>query len=197
MIVKNEQELLDRIRDIRSSEKLFYQRVKDIYATSIDYETLAKTTQDFFASVQNKLHWAIHKHTAAELIYTRADAKKVNMGLTTWKSDKIRKNDVTIAKNYLSEMEIKELRQKNNQPSMQQSFQQPNSDQNDFIMTEIGNLKEIVLSLQQYTMDVNKMLLEDRIEPNYLLLHEPYMPKLIQQTTLQCLLKKPITQFLV
>ncbi|MEO6837405.1 MAG: virulence RhuM family protein [Ginsengibacter sp.] len=103
------QELLDRIRDIRSSEKIFYQRVKDIYATSIDYEPSAKTTQTFFASVQNKLHWAIHKHTAAELIYSRADADKKDMGLTNWKSDKIRKVDVIIAKNYLSELEIKEL----------------------------------------------------------------------------------------
>jgi hypothetical protein len=103
------QELLDRIRDIRSSEKVFYQRVKDIYATSIDYDAKAEITQTFFATVQNKLHWAIHKHTAAELIYNRANANKVNMGLTTWKSDKIRKGDVTIAKNYLSEMEIKEL----------------------------------------------------------------------------------------
>jgi hypothetical protein len=103
------QELLDRIRDIRSSEKVFYQRVKDIYATSIDYDAKSEVTQTFFATVQNKLHWAIHKHTAAELIYTRANANKVNMGLTTWKSDKIRKGDVTIAKNYLSEMEIKEL----------------------------------------------------------------------------------------
>jgi hypothetical protein len=103
------QELLERIRDIRSSEKLFYQRVKDIYATSIDYESSSTTTQDFFASVQNKLHWAIHKHTAAELIYSRADANKKDMGLTNWKSDKIRKGDVTVAKNYLSEIEIKEL----------------------------------------------------------------------------------------
>lgn len=103
------QELLDRIRDIRSSEKIFHQRVKDIYTTSIDYDPKAEVTQTFFATVQNKLHWAIHKHTAAELIYNRADSNKVNMGLTTWKSDKIRRVDVTIAKNYLSEMEIKEL----------------------------------------------------------------------------------------
>ncbi len=103
------QELLDRIRDIRSSEKVFYQRVKDIYVTSIDYDPNSRTTVEFFATVQNKLHWAIHKHTAAELIYNRADANKVNMGLTAWKSDKIRKGDVTIAKNYLSEMELKEL----------------------------------------------------------------------------------------
>lgn len=103
------QELLDRIRDIRSSEKVFYQRVKDIYTTSIDYDSSAGVTRTFFATVQNKLHWAIHKHTAAELICNRADADKTNMGLTTWKSDKVRKADVIIAKNYLSEMEVKEL----------------------------------------------------------------------------------------
>ncbi|MBK5272715.1 MAG: virulence RhuM family protein [Bacteroidia bacterium] len=103
------QELLDRIRDIRSSEKIFYQRVKDIYATSIDYDPKGEVTQAFFATVQNKLHWAIHKHTAAELIYNRVDSNKVNMGLTTWKSDKIRKGDVVVAKNYLLELELKEL----------------------------------------------------------------------------------------
>lgn len=103
------QELLDRIRDIRSTEKVFYEKVKEIYATSIDYDTKAQTTLDFFASVQNKLHWAVHKHTAAELIVDRANAKKPNMGLTTWKSDKVRKSDVTVAKNYLSEIELKEL----------------------------------------------------------------------------------------
>jgi hypothetical protein len=103
------QELLDRIRDIRSSEKVFYQRVKDIYTTSIDYDSKSEVTQKFFATVQNKLHWAIHKHTAAELIYKRADASKKDMGLKTWKSDKIRKGDVTIAKNYLTELELKEL----------------------------------------------------------------------------------------
>ena len=103
------QDLLDRIRDIRSSEKIFYQRVKDIYATSRDYNPQSQASQDFFAAVQNKLHWAIHKHTAAELIYKRANANKMNMGLTTWKSDKIRKGDVTVAKNYLTVTEIKEL----------------------------------------------------------------------------------------
>jgi len=103
------QELLDRIRDIRSTEKIFYEKVKEIYATSIDYDNKAKTTQDFFASVQNKLHWAVHQHTAAELIYKRADANKPNMGLTTWKADKVKKTDVTTAKNYLQELELKEL----------------------------------------------------------------------------------------
>lgn len=103
------QELLDRIRDIRSTEKIFYEKVKEIYATSIDYDNKAQTTKDFFASVQNKLHWAVHQHTAAELIYKRANAGKPNMGLTTWKADKVRKDDVTVAKNYLSEIELKEL----------------------------------------------------------------------------------------
>ena len=103
------QELLDRIRDIRSTEKIFYEKVKEIYATSIDYDRNAATTQKFFASLQNKLHWAVHQHTAAELIYKRANAATPNMGLTTWKGDKLRKADVTIAKNYLKEPELKEL----------------------------------------------------------------------------------------
>lgn len=102
-------ELLDRVRDIRSSERVFYQKIKDIYTTSIDYDPNTKLTQDFFATVQNKLHWAIHQHTAAELIKSRADANKPNMGLTVWKGDKIRKSDITIAKNYLNEHELKEL----------------------------------------------------------------------------------------
>jgi len=102
-------ELLERVRDIRSSERLFYQKVKDIYSTSIDYDTKAEVTQTFFATIQNKLHWAIHRHTAAELIYQRADAEKENMGLTTWKLDKIRKADALIAKNYLTQNELTQL----------------------------------------------------------------------------------------
>jgi len=102
-------ELLARIRDIRSSEKIFYQKVKDIYTLSIDYEPKADMTKQFFATIQNKLHWAIHKHTAAEIISERANADTSNMGLTTWKEDKIRKSDITIAKNYLSEKELKQL----------------------------------------------------------------------------------------
>lgn len=102
-------ELLRRIRDIRTSEKVFYRKVCDIYATSMDYESTADASQQFFASVQNKFHWAIHGHTAAELILERADHTKTNMGLTTWTSGKIRKNDVVIAKNYLSEEEITKL----------------------------------------------------------------------------------------
>ncbi|MDY0409866.1 virulence RhuM family protein [Virgibacillus soli] len=102
-------ELLERIRDIRASEKRFYQKITDIYATSVDYEPKAEVTQQFFATVQNKLHFAIHGKTAAELISDRADAEKENMGLTSWKGDKVRKRDVTIAKNYLNEKEIRSL----------------------------------------------------------------------------------------
>jgi len=102
-------ELLERIRDIRSSEKIFYQKVKEIYTTSIDYDSYADLSKDFYATVQNKLHWAVHQHTAAELIKKRVSAKKQNMGLTTWKGEKIRKVDITIAKNYLSEDELKQL----------------------------------------------------------------------------------------
>jgi hypothetical protein len=102
-------ELLARIRDIRASERRFYQKITDLYATSIDYDRKAEITKTFYATVQNKLHWAIHGHTAAEIVQERADASKPNMGLTTWKnapSGKIRKTDVSVAKNYLNEEEI-------------------------------------------------------------------------------------------
>src|SRR5690625_373633 len=102
-------ELLERIRDIRASEKRFYQKITDIYATAVDYEPNADITRRFFATVQNKLHFAIHGHTAPELIQKRADASKENMGLTSWKGNRIRKSDVTVAKNYLTEQELKEL----------------------------------------------------------------------------------------
>jgi hypothetical protein len=105
-------ELLARIRDIRASERLFYQKIADIYATSIDYDPAADITRQFYATVQNKLHWAAHGHTAAEVIRRRADADKPSMGLTTWKNapaGPIRKTDVTIAKNYLTQQEIAEL----------------------------------------------------------------------------------------
>jgi hypothetical protein len=99
-------ELQERIRDIRSSEKIFYQKVKDIFALSIDYDPQITLAREFFATIQNKLHWAIHQHTAAELIAKRAKASEKNMGLTTWQGAKIRKTDVSIAKNYLKEEEI-------------------------------------------------------------------------------------------
>ncbi len=104
--------LLEEIREIRISERQFYQKITDLYATAVDYDKTAKTTRDFFAKVQNKLHWAIHGHTAAELIYERADSAKENMGLTTWEGSpksKIRKSDVTVAKNYLSKEELNAL----------------------------------------------------------------------------------------
>ena len=99
-------ELLARIRDIRSSEKVFWRKVLDIYATSIDYSPDAELTQQFFASVQNKMHWAAHGHTAAEIIYDRADAAKPNMGMMTWSGETPRKTDTEIAKNYLNEKEL-------------------------------------------------------------------------------------------
>lgn len=104
--------LLEDIREIRMSERRFYQKITDIYATSIDYDKSSKTTHDFFANVQNKLHWAIHKHTAAELIMERANATKPNMGLTSWRKapdGKIEKSDVSIAKNYLEKEELENL----------------------------------------------------------------------------------------
>ncbi len=104
--------LLERIREIRLSERRFYQKITDIYATALDYDTSAKTTKEFFAKVQNKLHWAIHRHTAAELIMERADAERPHMGLTSWEhypDGKIQKYDVSVAKNYLSQDELQAL----------------------------------------------------------------------------------------
>lgn len=105
-------ELLERIREIRASERRFYQKITDIYALSADYDKDSETTKDFFATVQNKLHWALTGKTAAEIIYTEADAKKTYMGLKTWKNSpkrKILKSDISIAKNYLSEKHIEQL----------------------------------------------------------------------------------------
>ena len=105
-------ELLERIREIRASERRFYQKITDIYALAVDYNKNSSVTKDFFATVQNKLHWAITGKTAAEIIYTSADSAKLYMGLTTWKhapEGKILKSDTLVAKNYLSEAHIKEL----------------------------------------------------------------------------------------
>ncbi len=102
-------ELLRRIQDIRTSERRFYQKITDIYATSIDYDPTVEISIDFFKTVQNKLHWAITGKTAAEIIYLRADGSKPKMGLTSWRGDKVRKTDVTIAKNYLNEEELSAL----------------------------------------------------------------------------------------
>ena len=104
--------LLEQIREIRLSERRFYQKITDIYATALDYDRTARTTKNFFAKVQNKMHYAVHGHTAAELIYERADADRPHMGLTSWAAapdGKIVKSDVSIAKNYLSEQEMRSL----------------------------------------------------------------------------------------
>ena len=103
------QELLQRVRDIRSSERMFYQKVTDIYATSIDYKVDVELTQRFFATVQNKIHYAVHGCTAAEIIARRADSKKPLMGLTSFKNDYITASDIVIAKNYLTESELNQL----------------------------------------------------------------------------------------
>ena len=106
------EEQLERIREIRSSERKFYQKITDIYATAIDYDRDAKSTKRFYATVQNKMHFAIHGHTTATLIAERADSTKEHMGLTTWQdapNGKIKKSDVTVAKNYLSEKELGQL----------------------------------------------------------------------------------------
>jgi len=102
-------ELLARIRDIRSSEKVFWRKVLDIYATSIDYDPGAEASQLFFATVQNKMHWAAHGHTAAEIVHKRADAARPNMGMTSWIGEKPRKSDAVIAKNYLVGDELETL----------------------------------------------------------------------------------------
>lgn len=102
-------ELLQRIRDIRSSERNFYQQVTDIYATSTDYDPRAKMTKQFFATVQNKMHNAVHEHTAAELIYERVDNEKPFVGMTNFKGNYVTRDDVKIAKNYLSELELQRL----------------------------------------------------------------------------------------
>ncbi len=106
------EEQLERIREIRASERKFYQKVTDIYATAVDYDSTAKSTRRFYATVQNKMHFAVHGHTAAELIVDRADSEKPHMGLSTWQdapNGKIKPSDVIVAKNYLTEEEMKQL----------------------------------------------------------------------------------------
>ncbi len=102
-------ELLERIRDIRSSEKVFYRKILDIYSSSIDYSANSATSREFFKIIQNKMHWAVHGHTAAEVIFSRADATKPHMGLTSWATDKPKRSDTEVAKNYLSHEELDTL----------------------------------------------------------------------------------------
>ena len=103
------EELLERIRDIRSSEKVFWRKVLEIYATSVDYDPKEEVSQEFFATIQNKMHWAAHGHTAAEIVKERADATKPNMGMMTWPGSQPRKADAGVAKNYLKEDELESL----------------------------------------------------------------------------------------
>lgn len=102
-------ELLARIRDIRSSERVFWRKVLDIYATSVDYDPRAEASQRFFQNVQNKMHWAAHGHTAAEIVHARADAQAPHMGLTSWSGQEVRRSDIDIAKNYLQQDELEVL----------------------------------------------------------------------------------------
>lgn len=139
-------EQLERIREIRASERKFYQKVTDLYATAIDYDRDAASTKRFYASVQNKMHYAVHGHTAAELIVERADHKKEHMGLTTWADapdGKIKKSDVTIAKNYLTE---KEMAQLNRMVSAYLDF------------AESMTLRHIPLTMQDWEIRLNRFI---------------------------------------
>lgn len=122
------EEQLERVREIRASERLFYQKITDLYATAVDYDKTAQSTRRFYATVQNKMHYAVHGHTAAELIVERADSTKEHMGLTTWKDapdGKIKKSDVVVAKNYLTEFEMGQLNRRKEHCSNKKLYSQP------------------------------------------------------------------------
>ena len=169
------EEQLARIRDIRSSERRFYQKITDIYSQcSIDYDANSETTQKFFATVQNKLHWAITHQTAAEIIQSRADSKKENMGLSTWKNSPggpIRKTDVSIAKNYLNESELDNL---NRIVTMYLDYaeMQANNRQKMTMQDWIAKLdaflqfneKDILLDAGKVTAEIAKSFAEDEFE---------------------------------
>lgn len=123
-------ELLERIRDIRSSEKMFYRKITDIFVLSVDYDRNSEEANSFFSTIQNKLHFAVHGNTAGELIRKRADASKDNMGLTTWKSKRVRKSDITVGKNYLTEKELKGL---NKIVTMYIDYAEDQAERNSFI----------------------------------------------------------------
>jgi len=142
-------ELLQRIRDIRSSERNLYQQVTDIYATAIDYNPKAEITRSFFATVQNKMHYAAHKHTAAEVVYERVDNKKPMVGMTNFKGEYITKEDVKIAKNYLGE---KELRVLNLLVSQFLDF------------AELQALEENAMTMENWIAELDKQLLNNRRE---------------------------------
>ncbi|MBR6605101.1 MAG: virulence RhuM family protein [Prevotella sp.] len=145
-------ELLQRIRDIRSSERNFYQQVTDIYATSTDYDPRAKMTKLFFATVQNKMHYAVHEHTAAELIYERVDNEKPFVGMTNFKGNYVTRDDVKIAKNYLTELELQRLNLLTSQFLDYAEFQA--LDQNPMTMAEwIKALDDHILRLRKNILE--------------------------------------------
>lgn len=147
-------ELLQRIRDIRSSERNFYQQVTDIYATSTDYDPRAAVTKGFFATVQNKMHYAVHEHTAAKLIYERVDNEKPFVGMTNFKGNYVTRDDVKIAKNYLSELELQRLNLLTSQFLDYAEFQA--LEQNPMTMADwIAALDEQILLLRKNILEGN------------------------------------------
>ncbi|MBN9383399.1 MAG: virulence RhuM family protein [Chitinophagaceae bacterium] len=185
-------ELLERIREIRASERRFYQKITDIYAQcSLDYDPKAPLTQTFYKTVQNKLHWAITRHTAAELIAERANATQPNMGLTTWKNapkGKILKHDVTVAKNYLSEKELSEL---NRVVSMYLDYAENQAKrQIPMTMADWATRLDAFLQFNEYavlkdagriTADIAKKLAEDQFEQFRVLQDRDYLSDFDEQ----------------
>ncbi len=153
-------ELLQRIRDIRSSERNFYQQVTDIYSTSTDYDPRAKMTKHFFATVQNKMHYAVHEHTAAELIYERVDNEKPFVGMTNFKGDYVTRDDVKIAKNYLTELELQRLNLLTSQFLDYAEFQA--LEQNPMTMADwIAALDDQILRLRKNILEGNGTISHD------------------------------------
>lgn len=163
-------ELVERVRAIRASERRFYQKITDIYATSIDYDPEHDMTQEFFATVQNKFHFAIHGHTAAEMIIERADANHPLMGLTSFKGEKIRQSDVTIAKNYLSEDELKSMNRIVDQYlsfAEEQAAQRKPMNMKDWITKLHGFLELNDRSILQNAGTVSKAQAEEKAKAEY------------------------------
>ena len=163
-------ELVERVRAIRASERRFYQKITDIYATSIDYDPEHDMTQEFFATVQNKFHFAIHGHTAAEMIIERADANHPLMGLTSFKGEKIRQSDVTIAKNYLSEDELKSMHRIVDQYlsfAEEQAAQRKPMNMKDWITKLHGFLELNDRSILQNAGTVSKAQAEEKAKAEY------------------------------
>jgi hypothetical protein len=175
-------ELLQRIRDIRSSERNFYQQVTDIYATSVDYDSRSDLTKEFFATVQNKLHYAVHENTAAEVIYKRVDNEKPFVGMTNFKGDYITRDDVKIAKNYLSELELQRLSLLVSQFLDFAEFQA--LEQNPMTMSEwVGALDNQIIALKRKLLTdkgkISHKKAMEKAEAEFLLYREREMNSLI------------------